>query len=68
MSELANSNRKLGNFKGFNDRIGLVVPDVDLANVERNQHPRLGRMQVNTLDAVGARGQLPLDVETERLK
>lgn len=45
----------------------FVVPHTDTAVVEAGQHPGLRGVQVHTLDAVRARRQLPLDVQSERL-
>ena len=37
--------------KRLDERLRLVVPDVDVAVVERGEHPRLARVNVDRLDA-----------------
>ena len=43
----------------------LVVPNVHLAAIQRHQQPRLLRVEVHGLDAVGARLELLADVQSE---
>ena len=45
----------------------LIVPDEDVAVVERAEHPGLGGVYIHRLDAVGPRGEFLLDFQTERL-
>ena len=47
--------------------LGFIVPDVNLTIVQAGQHPRLRGMEVHALDAIRPAGQLPLDIQTQRL-
>lgn len=46
----------------------LVVPDTDTAIVQAGNHPWFSWVQVHTLHTVRPSGQLPLDVQPERLR
>jgi hypothetical protein len=52
--------RQIGNLERFDEVLCLVVPDVDVAIVERGQDPGLARMEVNRLDSVRTRRELTL--------
>lgn len=45
----------------------LVVPDEDMAVVESAEHPGLGGVDVDALDAIRPRGQELLDLQPKRL-
>lgn len=54
--------------KVFDQLLVLKVHHMHVSIVERAQHPRLGRMQIHALDAVGPRGQASFYVQAKRLK
>ncbi len=54
--------------EGFDERLVLIVPQVDVPVVERGEHPRVRGVQVDALDAVRAGRQPALQVEPEGLK
>ena len=47
--------------------LSVMVVDMGLAIVERDEQPWLVGMDVDAFDTVGSNGQLALDVETQRL-
>ena len=51
------------NLKRFNQLLGLVVPNVHMAIVQRYQGPWLGRVQIDAFDAVRTRQEFPFDVQ-----
>ena len=53
----------VGQLEGLDGRARLVAPDVHVPAVQRRQHPRLRRVEVDALDALAAREELPLHVE-----
>ncbi|PIA93759.1 hypothetical protein CB0940_04145 [Cercospora beticola] len=54
------SHRHIGQFERLYDRLRFVGPDVDVAAVECGEDPWLGGVEVNALDTLAARKQLPL--------
>jgi hypothetical protein len=60
--------RQVGDLERFDEVLCLVVPDVDIAIVERSQNPGLARMEVNRLDSVRARRELALWEESRATK
>jgi hypothetical protein len=50
----------LGDLEGLEDGAGVDVVDLDGAVVEAGEQPGLGRVEVDVLDAIGAREQLAL--------
>lgn len=46
----------------------LVIPNVDLSVVQAHQKPRLGGMEIDALDTIGARTQCLLDLQLQHLK
>ena len=66
--ELGRSHGDVADFEGLDERLTLVVPDVDVAVVEAREHPRLGRVKVAAFHAVRTRRQTAFDVQAERLK
>ena len=55
-------------FRLSHQGLRFVVPDVDVAVVERCEHPGFGRVQVAGLDTVGPGRQAALDVQSQRLR
>jgi hypothetical protein len=47
--------------------LSVMVVDMGLAIVERDEKPGLVGMDVHAFDTIGSHGQLALDVETQRL-
>lgn len=60
--------RQVGDLERFDEVLCLVVPDVDVAIVERSQNPGLTGMEVNRLDSVRARRELALLEESRATK
>jgi hypothetical protein len=65
--EASASHGKLADFKGFDHAARLVVPDHDIARVQRREDPWLRRVQIHALDALTRSTELFLDVQSEWL-
>ena len=64
--EFGRAHRLVRHLEGLDQALRAVVPQEDVPIVHAREHPRLIGVDVDVLDAVGARGELALDVEAER--
>lgn len=62
--ELRRSHRQIAHLECLHQGLRLVVPDVDVALIQRAEHPWLRRVEVHALHSVRSGRQLPLDVQS----
>ena len=58
--------RQIAHLKRFHQLLRFIVPNVDVAVVQRHQHPLLGRVQVAWLDPVWPCGQFTFYIQLQR--
>jgi len=51
--ELGCTDWKVTDFEGFDEKLALVVPDMNVSVVEGNEHPWFCRMEICRLDSIG---------------
>ena len=64
-NEFSGTGRQGRNVECLDEGLCLVVPHVDLAAVQGDEHPRLIRMEVDALHSVGAGCEHFLDIEAK---
>ena len=57
--------RQLAHLEALDELLGLVVPDVNIAIVEGDQHPLLGGVEVAGLHPIRPRCQPPVDIKPQ---
>lgn len=66
--KLGRAHRHVHDLKGLDGGVALVIPNVHAAIVKGEHDPWLGGMQIRTFHSVGSRSELPLDIQSERLR